>query len=109
MHTQKGNDYRELYPEHNPHLSIEKLNGLKNEFQEKLRDIANTLKLNQKKYFISCWYISNTKLEDELMWRSYGKGSEEKEPTEGFMIKINLKDFIQNLQSLSSDLIHLKS
>ncbi len=90
--------YKELYPEHNPHISSEELSEFKKKCERTLKEIAESLTSSQQNYFISCWYISDSKLEDELMWRSYGKG----ESTDGFMVKINLKDFIQNFNSLSS-------
>lgn len=104
IEVNKSKYFGGLLPKHNSHLSKTSLSEIKDQYQHQLRQIATNLKDNQKKYFISCWYISDSKLEDELMWRSYGRGLEENKPTNGYMVRINLKDFIHGVKRLSSAL-----
>lgn len=87
--------FQELEYEHNPHLTANGLDDLKAEFGKKMKELANELTLSQKRYFISSWYIEQSPIENELMWRSYGSNKDEK----GYLIRINLKDFLENLES----------
>lgn len=92
-------DYVKLLPEHNLYYSIEELSSHIRKSQDILDDLAIGIQKNQQKYHISCWYISQNEIENELMWKSYGK--DYKNNSKGFLIKISLKDFLSNLEQIS--------
>lgn len=89
------NGFQELESEHNPHLTPVELNNEKVKFRRKMKELADELILNQKKYFISSWYIEQSPIENELMWRSYGSNKGDK----GYLLRVNLKDFLGHLES----------
>lgn len=97
-HINSINGFEELIPEHNTHLTKNQLNNLKVEFRNKMKGLANELRASQKRYFISSWYIEQGPIENELMWSSYGS----KKDTNGYLIRINLKHFLENLELLLS-------
>lgn len=89
------NGFRELITEHNPHLTVNEVETIKTKFENKMKELANELTLSQKKYFISSWYIEQSSIENELMWRSYGSSKNDK----GYLVRINLKHFLEHLES----------
>lgn len=92
---EKWKHYESLRPEHNVHLTDEELTDLKKIAALKLDEIASKINRDQKKYHVSCWYISQHETENELMWRSYGVNH--KKNSKGFLVKFSLKDFMDNL------------
>lgn len=94
----KRKNFNRLLPEHNPHLTHRELSELIEKANLELQVLAEKIEIQQKKYHISCWYLSQHKNENELMWRSYGFNYNNGKS--GFLVRINLKDFIENLNSI---------
>ncbi|MCW2258684.1 MULTISPECIES: DUF2971 domain-containing protein [Sphingobacterium] len=84
-----------LLPEHNPHMDIGDLQNYINKTINELDEIAVNINNEQQKYHISCWYISQNQIENELMWKSYGTDHNNKQ--KGFLIRISLKDLMSNM------------
>lgn len=95
----KRKDFIRLNREHNPHISSLDLEKYKNKADSELDLLADKIQDQQQKYHITCWYITNDDVENELMWKSYGK--DYLEDNKGFLVKINLKDFISHLPQIS--------
>lgn len=60
-------------------------------------DLAHKVNIEQKKYYISCWYFPDSNHENELMWKSYGKS---KNSEIGFLVKINSLEFINSIRDI---------
>lgn len=89
-------NYQELRPENNPDYTSDELAKIKDNSYKKLKDLSLNIEEEQKKYFISCWYLPDSEHENELMWKSYGTSEEF-----GYLVKIKLEYFLDHLISSS--------
>lgn len=105
LEIKKNKDYVRLLPEHNLHLSSKELQQYINQSTAILEKLAVKIAEHQKKYFISCWYISKQENENELMWRSYGASY--KQNCKGFLVRVRLDDFMDELSRIESSNPHL--
>lgn len=100
LETIKQNAFAQMRAEHNPHMVKNEFNESITAANEKLEKLANKIYCRQKVYHISCWYITQNDCENELMWRSYGGNTNTDD--HGFLIRINLKDFISHIPWMKS-------
>lgn len=105
LEIKKNKDYVRLLPEHNPHLSDKEFQYYINRSNRILEELAVKIAEHQKKYFISCWYISKQENENELMWRSYGANCQQN--CKGFLVRVSLDDFIDELSKIESANPHI--
>lgn len=95
-------DVDRILKENNPDMDDNEFELIKKNANQTLKDLAFKLKVKQKYYHISCWHISDRENENELMWRSFGKrilmkDSKEHVIENGFLLKITLRNFLENL------------